>query len=213
MYITCVFLLSGCGIDSLILYWCGHPQKDFRPEWQQAKFYEGKHTGLGAKIHLEGYYLCKDHNYMMPPQMVLFYEDGTGGDLIFKDTCLYLKGKPQTDLAKSIDMYDGIWSGGFCYEVRNDTIIADNYFVSGAYWNLCRYKFKIISRDTIEMVGRKSLSKYEPDYGDYNDHWQYVFVPAINLPNPDSVLIKQKKWIWRDEKDWKAFQTKHKRKR
>lgn len=203
-----VLSLCSCGAGDLILYWCGHPVKSFLPEHQQAKFYDGKQTGLGGKIHLDGYYYCKEHNLMHPPQTFVFYEDGTCGEIY--GLCDSLKGKANVELSYSHEDKNAKFRLGSCYELCNDTIFVDYCYVTMGYWELCRYTFIIISEDSIEMIKRDYLSKWDDFKLSCPQSYRYVFVPAKNLPNPDDAYIKEQKWMWKDEKEWKAYKERRK---
>ena len=207
VWIVVICFLSSCNtIINRIIY---SPPKDL-PKWQEEKFYDGKSTGLSQRVNLDGLWKSVDSTYQLnfPNQAFLFFEDGTFGELMLRSIDLQ---------KKDIDLHSLLgkrkyWGFGGCYSFREDSICVDNYSLHPYWWYVQKIRFAIISKDTIELVCSKLLS----DTGEmeWRYHRQrYVFVSAINLPNPDSVLIKKEKWIWRDEKDWKAFQTKHKRKR
>ena len=130
-------------------------------------------------------------------------------DYIDNSNYVNLRGKTNLDF-QSIFEDRRFWCFGGCYELRNDTICLDEYSLHPYWWDVVKLHFKIISEDSIELVRKTIINTDWISKVDYHEH--YVFVLAKTLPVSDNVRIKKKKWIWRDEKDWKAWKERHKRK-
>ena len=73
--------------------------------------------------------------------------------------------------------------------------------------------FKVVSRDTIIKIYaiplyKKSKSDWKNWY-DYKPEWKAQIVPAIfvpiNLTPISNCWLKQKKWFWCSESDWKEY--------
>lgn len=183
--------------------------------WQESKFFYGKSTGISEVINIGGYWLCEDSDSITSyySDALLFFDDGTSGNFMFRrnknddGVVDFPRGEPGVDLEKAFES-EKYWSLASCYDLRNDTICMDAYSMHPYWWNLVKLRFKVISRDTIELVAIKTFGSEQMR------EWipmskRFSFVPTCSLPNPDKVRIKKKKWIWRDEKDWKVFKQQH----
>ena len=68
-------------------------------------------------------------------------------------------------------------------------------------------RYKIVDRETLQRISYKGLLKADESSNDIygtrvND--TFHFTPADSLPSSDNWL-KENKWIWRNESDWKAY--------
>ena len=209
LYLIFVALsLSSCNIlyDVLLL----PPTPKDLSKWQEEKFYEGKSTGIDKLINTDGYWLCEDSTYLCEyTDALLFYDDGTLGTFMFRrgkgDTGVldFPRGMPGVDLKSA---FEGSARCTFwcCYDCRNDTICAESYNIHPYWWDMVKLRFKVINKDTIELVSRRIYSNNE--IGEWmSKNVRFTFVPTISLPDADNAYIKTKKWIWRDEKEWKAY--------
>jgi len=94
------------------------------------------------------------------------------------------------------------------YDIQNDTIIVHSYSKSGFLkaWELTEDRYKIIDRNSIKRIFFKVRT--EDEYYKSNSPWINVspihFNPADSIPSSDNWL-KENKWIWRNESDWKAY--------
>jgi hypothetical protein len=204
-------LFSSCEVffGGLDLLFGSTPQN--LPYWQEEKFFEDKSTGISKLIKTDGYWLCEDsvHLSIFYGDALVFYDDGTMGDFLFrrgkgdKGVVDLPRGTSDVDL-KSALTGNGYWCFGGCYDCHDDTIRADTYSIHPYWWNLRKLRFTVVSRDTIEIVSMKDYSSEHISEWK-TDSLRYTFVPTSSLPDPDDISIKKKKWIWRDEKDWKAY--------
>jgi hypothetical protein len=191
----------------------GPPPKEL-PKWQECLFYEGKHTGLGEHINLNGYWYEIDRDTLAIGPIApiyMFYDDGTCGELWIngdKTDKRLASGEEGVDF-NSI-FHDGeYWSLGSCYVYRNDTICVESYNLHPYWWYMTKLRFIVINRDTIELVAKRLYQ--EESIGEWeSESRRYKFVPAHSIPDPDLVLIKRNKWIWRNRNDWKAYKSKMK---
>jgi len=168
-------------------------------------------------IEIEGYYTVQNNpnwgSYM-------FFEDGSFVYFHFKSGISdYEK---QTNMSKAIEIWKSKkqvqWGTNWgVYSIQNDTIIVNSYdkpaFFKPMAINEMRYK--IIDRNTIQRVYFRVNSKAADDYYKTNSPWideePMYFTPADSLPSSDSWL-KEEKWIWQNEQDWKEYMQKIKKK-
>ena len=208
-------LLSSCIVVIVKDLVCGSTPKDL-PLWQEELFFEGKSTGISKLINTDGYWLSERIVPVYFYDAFIFYEDGTAGYFLFrrnkgdKGVMDFPPGIPHMDLNGFFGERKQLSAG--CYSCRNDTICVEAYNTFREMWHLEKLRFKVTSRDTIELVSRtiynqRHIYEWEPDDYSYQylNKLRYTFVPTSSLPDPDDVSIKKKKWIWRDEKDWKAY--------
>lgn len=202
-------LLSGCDV---LLYFAGCPRRAFSADQQDTFFSSERYTRLDELIRTDGYYLRDTTITSNPPEaQLIFFGDGTAANFWFaegKDSLL--RGVPHINLSAAID-YEGrkrVWSFGSCYAMRGDTICVNDYFVYLCEWVLQRRLFKVVDRETIELVTSQWVykEKYELNDPIYERHWTYKFIPAENIPKPD-VPLKEKKWMWRDKTEWKNYMS------
>ncbi len=207
LYFCC--LLWSCDV---LLYFAGCPRRGFSAEQQDAFFSTNRQTWLDKLIRTDGYYLRDDTVTTNPYEaQLIFFGDGTVANFWFaegKDSLQ--RGVPHIDLSAAVD-YKGrkrLWSFGSCYDVHGDTIYVNDYFVYLCQWTLQRQLFKIIDRETIELVSSQWVykEKYGPSDPIYERHWTYKFIPAENIPKPD-VPLKEKKWMWSDKTEWKNYMS------
>jgi len=175
---------------------------------------EGKDTNIRDLIDIDGYYQNMDYSKIM------LFEDGIYVDQFFFKQGLS-KSEIQENMSKSL--YCGVenkkkyW--GFhwgVYKIVEDTIIVHHY-LRGSWWTpwyADEIRYKIIDRTTIQPIYSRDLRQSEEQYyKEYNkSSWikngdVFYFTPAHSLPSSDCWL-KEEKWIWRNESDWKAYMEK-----
>jgi len=75
-------------------------------------------------------------------------------------------------------------------------------------WSLSEERYKVIDRKTVQRIFYRGLLKINDSYYTDNSPWIYDevmhFTPANSLPSSDNWL-KEEKWIWRNESDWKDY--------
>jgi len=183
---------------------------------------EGKNTNIREFIEIDGYYPIRDSlDFNSYTSCVIFFEDGTWGTFYFKketsenerksnmSRCLYgwNEGKP---IRWGVD-----WG---VYKIQNDTIIVYSYLQGGLLkpWDIDEIRYKIINRKTIQRVYYRCILKACDNYYITETPWKsfepWYFTPADYLPSSDCWL-KEEKWIWRNEQDWKEYMQKMEQKK
>ena len=181
---------------------------------------EGRNTNIRDLIEINGYYQRMDSTGSASYRM--FFEDGTYVALFwFKEGVT--EDMKRENLSQAIVSWKqkgqvrwGIRWG--VYKIEKDTIIGQFFqvgtFLGGGWWKCEEQKYEIIDKRTLKLVYSKSLFKDDERY-DMNKYpyeiskknYVYEFVPADSLPSSDCWL-KEKKWIWRNESDWKDYMEK-----
>jgi hypothetical protein len=171
---------------------------------------EGRNTNIRDLIKIDGYYYMKEYP---DSNCRMFFEDGTWVDFYFKrDTS---DDDIKANMSKSVTSWmDGRqlrWGSYWgVYKIENDTLIVYRYdkgtFWKG--WSFTEEKYKVIDKETVQRISYRSLLKAGESSNDVygtrvND--TFHFAPADSLPSSDCWL-KEEKWIWRNEEDWKEYQ-------
>ncbi|MDR2815114.1 MAG: hypothetical protein LBB62_00195 [Proteiniphilum sp.] len=170
---------------------------------------EGKNTDIRKLIEIDGYYAYSGQRY----NSMMFFEDGSW--VIFGFESEIPKEERQTNMSKAVSSWKpgsklrwGLYWG--VYSIQNDTIIVHEYDIPGFLvkgWDIREQRYKVIDRKTIQEVYYELLLAPDDTYKTYNpwrnDELRYFF-PADSLPPSDSWL-KEEKWIWRNESDWKKY--------
>lgn len=178
---------------------------------------EGKNTGIRELIEIDGYYSYPDQRY----SSIMFFEDGSWVLFGFKSEVS--KEERQTNMSKTVSSWRagrqirwGIFWG--VYSIQNDTIIVHVYDVPGFLvkgWSIDEKRYKVIDRKTIQEVYHKLLLAPDDTYKTRspwkNDELRHFF-PADSLPSSDNWL-KEERWIWRKESDWKEYMQRIERKK
>ena len=170
--------------------------------------FEGTNTDIRQIIEIDGYYTDPDS-----PQSGsrMFFEDGSSVYFHFKEDVS--ENEKNDNMSKSVvswlennQLSWGTYWG--VYKIKGDTIVAYAYSRASFWvgWSFWEEKYKIINRTTIKRVYFKSrLRSSESSCKDpWIDEAAYRFTPADTLPSSDCWL-KEEKWIWRDESDWKEY--------
>jgi len=179
---------------------------------------EGKKTKIRDLLGIDGYFSFTDEGNLVIDNNngnLIFFEDGSYvWQFRFKDSVTLNNIK--NNIAQCIFTWnedDQIRWGNYwgVYEIRNDTIIT-NFFIKGTLlgrsWSLTEERYKIINRNTIRKIYIKGLLKADESYYSNKSPWingeKQIFTPVDPLPSSDNWL-KEEKWIWRNESDWKAY--------
>jgi len=186
---------------------------------------EGKNTSIKNLIEIDGYYQNLDS--ARGPSYLMFFDDGSCYSIWFKEGVtdeMKRKNLSQTirtwkekGLLKG-DIYSGV------YTINGDTIVRQYFVKAGIFnwnWSFSETKYKIIDRQTLKDINdeefltklKKEYNRKEYPYYDINKtNFIYKFVPADSLPSSNSWL-KEEKWIWRNESDWRNYMEKIKQKK
>ncbi len=173
---------------------------------------EGRNTNIRDLIEIDGYYYMKEYP---DSNCRMFFENGTWVDFYFKRDVSEddIKANMSKSIASRIEKKQIRW-GSFwgVYCIQNDTIIVHRY-MKGSFWevwSLNEERYKVVDRETVQRISFRSLLEAGESsneiYGTrVND--TFHFVPADSLPSSDCWL-KEEKWVWRNESDWKAYMEK-----
>jgi hypothetical protein len=176
---------------------------------------EGRNTNIRDLMEIDGYYSSLGYEN---DGGTIFFEDGTWVAFSFKRDIS--ENEIRVNLSKSVRSWEedkqirwGSYWG--VYKIEGDTLIMFKYDKGNFWkgWSLYEYRKKIIDRTTLKETYRKSLLKNdETYYRDLNinvwvDGFYSQFFPADSLPSSDNWL-KEEKWIWRNEQDWKDYMQK-----
>jgi hypothetical protein len=181
---------------------------------------EGQHTKIRDLLDIDGYYDVSQYSR----RNIMFFEDGTYvWNFFFKTEAT--KKQIEKNMFAWIDSWikhEHIgWGGNWgVFRIESDTIIGHS-FVKGTFltaWSFDEDRYKIIDRQTIKKIYWKPLLYSDEEYKKYNtspwlnDDNLYHFVSADSLP-PSDCWLKEEKWIWRHESDWKNYMEKIKQKK
>ena len=180
---------------------------------------EDKNTNIRNLLDIDGYYTSTPDQKNLGNTM--FFEDGTWVYFHFKRDAT--DSEIKNNLSKSIDIWsenDNRWGTNWgVYTIKNDTIILNQYDKGsffGNSWSLSESRCKIIDRQTIKNIYSKSLMKLHESYYENNSPWlngaESHFIATDSLPSSDCWL-KEEKWIWRNESDWREYMDKIKLKK
>jgi hypothetical protein len=167
---------------------------------------EGKNTNIRDLLGIDGYYHMPEYP---DSNCRMFFEDGTWVDFSFKRNMS--KNEIRANMFKSIvswienkQLRMGSYWG--VYRTQNDTIIVYVYEQGTLWrgWSLHEERYKVIDQKTIQRIYFKGLLKRDEDYDPWRVRDNFHFTPADSLPSSDCWL-KEEKWIWRHESDWKAY--------
>ena len=183
---------------------------------------EGKNTNIRDLIEIDGYYQATTIDGKRTG--MIFFEDGSCCSFVFKeDVTEDMKRRNLSQMIESWEQKGQIRWGFYwgVYKIDKDTIVSqtvERYGIFSMPWSFDELKYEVIDNRTLKLIYQKSL--YPADIHDMKkDHYEIsekniidTFVPANSLPSSDNWL-KEEKWIWRFEQDWKEYLWKIKLKR
>ena len=209
-FILFIFLL--CGFS------CASQKKEIISK--SAIKLEGVSTNVNDFININGYYSNAGFGAGVRSNLI-FFADGT-----YVWQFGFKKDAMEDSIATNIGKWIYSWIedgqirwGNYwgVYRIEGDTIIG-NFFIKGTFgrgWSFDEERYKIIDKNTVEKIYLKGLLKADDSYYEFNSPWMSVFfqfIPADSLPSSDCWL-KEEKWIWRNESDWKNYMEKIKQKK
>ena len=181
---------------------------------------EGKNTSIRDVIDIDGYYQSIDDTSKRIGE--IFFEEGTCCSFRFKEGVT--ENVKKENLSQAIDswMQRGQirWGSWGVYKIDKDTIVVQTVTKAGIFsmpWSVSEFKYEIIDRQTLKWIYYKSLPADKNDRNNPYDRSRSKniiskFVPADSLPSSDCWL-KEEKWIWQNEQDWKDYMEKVKEKK
>lgn len=169
---------------------------------------EGKYINIRNLIDIDGYYCIDTTNLQFGG--IMFFDDGSWVYFHFRDS--FSENQIKSNLSSSLvysDKGETEWGYNWgVYNIQNDTIIVHSYN-NPAFLNpidLKELRYKVVDRQTIRMIYSKILT--DKDYYKFKSPWKESppinYTPADSLPSSDNWL-KENKWIWHNESDWKEY--------
>jgi hypothetical protein len=182
LIVICILVCSSCGYYIV-------------PEHIKQNFtycYDGMDTGIDTLINIEGYFV-QDHIIR------IFYKDGIyviGGFRTIDDFNEFIK-KIESN-RKAMSNFHKWYTWGR-YIICGDTIklqaVERPVFGStSSIWYSVKGKYKVLDRNTIIGIYPSSKERIPPT----------KFVPLTIKPD-SNCWLKEKKWFWCNEEDWKAY--------
>lgn len=171
---------------------------------------EGRDTNIRDLIEIDGYYYMKEYP---DSNCRIFFEDGVWVQFSFNSDVS--EDKIKANLFKSVyEGRDKKISWGFrwgAYRIQNDTIIVNCYSKwEFGRWSFSEDRYKVVDRETVRRISYRGLLKADESsnkiYGTKLNQ-TFHFTSADSIPSSDNWL-KQEKWIWRNESDWKDYMQK-----
>lgn len=168
--------------------------------------YKGKDIHTHG-IHNNGFYIESDKR--TDDVVWIFYNDGTfvRTSLRYKLDSL-LQGRP-VNLNNAVQKWgrkSQHWGQSYgLYKIDNDTIYVTIYDRFYWYYNIIKYKYKIIDAENILLCFYESPSLKQKEYHSSKMCDKLTFVPADSIPIPDNDFLKKKKWYWENESDWEKY--------
>jgi hypothetical protein len=163
---------------------------------------EGTDTNIRNLINIDGYYRSSSAN-------IMFFEDGSYVmNVFFKPNATdSLIRTNMSNWVKSWIDNKGLFQWGATwgvYRIEGDTIIAHTVTPGNFWsaWGFDEFRYEIINRTAIKEF-YFSVSPMELNSGK-SLNFKYEFISCDLLPSSDNFL-KENKWIWRHESDWKNY--------
>ena len=213
-----------------ILISCGGLFKTPRHLTLRAGFRKER-TEIRNIIETNGYYFCdSDYYSWYCSRNMLFYDDGSFSFFHWKDKDVKygfrslskmthvedsIARQPNVNLVENIQpVYYEAWNWerlvGGAYIIDGNRIITETPCLYNSKWAVCRNYFRIVDRQTL----KREVWELESD--DYSVRFDSIavfrFIPANNPPDPDYMMAKDKKWMWRDKNEWKEERARRKAK-
>lgn len=189
------------------------------------------HTDISELIDIEGYYFCDSDFYSWYcSRNVLFYNDGSFSFFHWKDMDVKYGFRSlakmthvedsmsmllNVDLSKNIQpVYYEPWNWerlvGGAYIIDGNRIITEIPCLFNRQPAVCRNYFRVIDHRTlIREVWELESDGYSVRFDSAE---VFRFIPANNPPDPAYMMAKDKKWMWKDKKEWKEAKKKRKAK-
>ncbi|MBO5579806.1 MAG: hypothetical protein J5952_05245 [Prevotella sp.] len=182
------------------------------------RFADIKYKGKDVPTHgiqCNGFYFESDNR--KDDVVWIFYKDGTfvRAFLRYKLDSL-LQGRPinLNDAVEKWGRKSQHWGDSYgLYKINGDTINVTIYDRFYWYYDINKYKCKIIDTNNIIMCFYESPSLKQRDHRICEMNVKLTYVPADSIPSPDNGFLKKKKWYWENESDWEEYMLKRKKKK
>ncbi|MCR5712247.1 MAG: hypothetical protein K6G46_07345 [Prevotella sp.] len=166
-------------------------------------------------IQTNGFYVETDKgsdNYVL-----IFYNDGTFVSTFLRYKLDSLMTAKPINLNKAVQRWgrkSRHWGQSYgLYKIAKDTIYVTQYDRFAWYYDITKYKYKIIDSENILLCFCEIPSLKQRDHHIYEKNVKLTYVPADSIPSPDNGFLKKKKWYWENESDWEEYMLKRKKKK
>ena len=166
-------------------------------------------------IQTDGFYVETDKgsdNYVL-----IFYNDGTFVSTFLRYKLDSLMTAKPINLNKAVQRWgrkSRHWGQSYgLYKIAKDTIYVTQYDRFAWYYDITKYKYKIIDSENILLCFCETPSLKQRDHHIYEKNVKLTYVPADSIPSPDNGFLKKKKWYWENESDWEEYMLKRKKKK
>ena len=166
-------------------------------------------------IQTNGFYVETDKgsdNYVL-----IFYNDGTFVSTFLRYKLDSLMTAKPINLNKAVQRWgrkSRHWGQSYgLYKIAKDTIYVTQYDRFAWYYDITKYKYKIIDSENILLCFCETPSLKQRDHHIYEKNVKLTYVPADSIPSPDNGFLKKKKWYWENESDWEEYMLKRKKKK
>ena len=179
-------------------------------------------TNIRDLIETDGYYRCDSTYYpWYVSRNLLLYEDGSysffdwkhieqNGQHTYSQKRILeiddsLSKQDSIDLMKHIEPFDTVFNRsitcGGAYIIENGHIITEHPVVYNDRWIICRNYFRVADRRTLvresfQLVSDDSIIQIDTAA-------VYRFKMAYNSPPSSLQFAKKRKWMWKENKEWK----------
>lgn len=211
--ILLLFICSACAIVK-------GPEIKFDRSRQSALFSSGFKPNETGRLKTSGYYLLFDvdcANYLKG-QGFRLWDDGAVSNIYFgligvSEELLSGEIMDAVIEAEGVSFRDGNYgySMGGIYKIEGDTLIIDRYFQDDGswwhdYWTMEKKKYKIIDNGLFLMeISSDSCCGQDEIRKKFCGDRVFRFVPASMFMNERFLGVKDAKWMWEDEAEWKTY--------
>ncbi len=151
-------------------------------------------------LNIQGYFYRDEIDNLRWERVLVFYKNGIAIDYKIEKSHENIKREQLKDLRPLIG---GIYTH-FIYTIRNDTLILDDY-LNTCYYCMLRSRFYVIEdNNTLHYV---KYASYDEKGGStvINENEILHFVPVDTMPDIPELKLKEEKWMWENEDEWKAY--------
>ena len=182
--------------------------------------YDGDTTDIYNYINVDGFYhitnkLKTDTFFGDDYSTLYFFRNGTYSEDYGIYSNILLKSDSLSNIVKGNFPWKkrkewGINCG--VYKINNNIIVVEVFSTIFYGWNVFRRYYKIIDRSHLLYYKCVYLFK-ENEFPMSNKNYIYEFVSATNLPSSDDLMVRHKKWLWKDKKAYKRWKEEYKKAR
>lgn len=172
--------------------------------------YDTVPINISKVIRTDGFFTNRDINKLAiksdSDEIVIFYDDGT-----YLLSSSFQRMRDEIRIAKNVEKTVSKVCKYGLYEVKNDTIIVEEYFIWPLLygWDMTRWFFKVDDMEHIRLV--KIWAWYDAnEITEYKHNDVFNFIPAKNLPSTYYSYCKRQKWLWKDKEAWKKWMKEYK---